>query len=119
MGPTGEDNATATSQFHTAAASLTWAERAQEFLRPGHGRRGFAAWPATFFDIARITWRGLLLVSWQLITYGAWASSLPFVSGARARAYRRRVLRAWGRGMLSILGVRVETEGVPPSPPFF
>ena len=45
------------------------------------------------------------------------ALTAPF---ARARgAWRRVVVRGWGRGLASILGLSIEVRGTAPAPPFF
>jgi 1-acyl-sn-glycerol-3-phosphate acyltransferase len=50
-----------------------------------------------------IWWTGLLVLAWNRRVRIAW---------------RGFIVRTWARGILGIMGVRLEVKGVPPSPPF-
>ncbi|MEW6072331.1 MAG: lysophospholipid acyltransferase family protein [Planctomycetota bacterium] len=61
---------------------------------------------------------GLLLLSGALEILFL-AGLLPARALGRGERWRSGCFRAWGRGSLALLGVRVEVEGSPPRPPFF
>ena len=75
----------------------------------------------------RATWRLAVILGASLLAYG-WlllaATSIELVRRLRGRkrpayTFRGRVLHAWSRCVVRVLGVRVRTAGTPPAPPFF
>lgn len=72
-------------------------------------------------SVPRAVARLAVLVPFTLVVCAGNFVLLPLGIGSPARGARIRsaFLRAWARGTLRILGVRVHAEGSPPEPPFF
>jgi 1-acyl-sn-glycerol-3-phosphate acyltransferase len=75
----------------------------------------------------RMAWRALALTVWTTGSY-AWLVSGSFAlalvrgggwAGPATAAWRTGVFRCWSRASLWLIGVKLETQGPPPQPPFF
>ena len=61
-------------------------------------------------------WRWPLVV-FRALAIGAWtAAGIALVAVLGRPRIGRQAMRAWGRGMMRVLGVRVRVEGTPPPP---
>lgn len=69
----------------------------------------------------RCCWRLAFLVVWTTGFVLVYAALWPFTrrTELRRRRQRRRLLSAWSRGILRGFGIRVESHGAPPAPPFY
>ncbi len=69
----------------------------------------------------RLTTRLAALGAWTLVSYAIWfpGALVTLVSGRASRWWNELAVRWWSRGLLAGMGLRVETEGLPPRKPFF
>ncbi len=65
--------------------------------------------------------RALGIIAWSAASLGLMALglALSFPSPRARGAWRRVVVRGWGRGLAAILGLSIEVDGTAPAPPFF
>jgi 1-acyl-sn-glycerol-3-phosphate acyltransferase len=77
--------------------------------------------PPGMRDRFRQTRRLALMGLWTILCYMAWLpGALLFLpSGRLAQAWNDRMLRLWTLGLVTILEIRVEVEGLAPAKPFF
>lgn len=77
--------------------------------------------PPGMRDRLRQTTRLALMGLWTTLCYVAWlpGALLALPSGRLAQAWNDRMLRLWTLGLVTILNIRVEVEGLAPAKPFF
>ena len=47
-----------------------------------------------------------------------WVGRIPFLTQTGQQQWRGRMVGLWARNVLRVLGTKVQTEGMPPNPPF-
>ncbi len=76
---------------------------------------GWRRWPRVALRATLVTLWTLAITIWLVSVCGIGAL-LPGPSDRRRAPLRRKVARAWGRGMMFALRIRIECEGTPPPP---
>lgn len=76
--------------------------------------------PAKRLGILRSTAKAAAAVAWTGVCgLAVLPSALAFPAPGLQSAWRRFVIRWWGRGVARALGMRIVAHGVPPAPPYF
>lgn len=76
--------------------------------------------PQSLWEWLRVIAKGLGVVLWTGVVVAEWTIGSLFISRepARRNAWRSRTTRRWARGLLRVMGARIDITGTRPAPPF-